>query len=583
MDYSELADHYEKIENTSKRLEKTALIADILKKTSKDDKKRIVLLLQGRVFPEWDERKIGIASRLVIKALNKSTGSSSQEIEKEWKDTGDLGETAENLVSKKKQSTLFSSKLTVKKVFENIKNLALMEGKGSIDQKMHLISELLTSAKPKEAKYIVRTLLEELRVGASKGTLRDSIIKAFFEDVYENRDSDDTKKEEFKKITASVQRAYDLTNDFSEVVDIVEESGISGLDSVSLKVNKPVNPMLFPKAVDIEDGFRIVGKPAIIEYKYDGFRVQIHKDEDNVELYTRRLENVTNQFPDVVESIKKQVKAKKCILDSEVLGINYETGDKLPFQNISQRIRRKYNIEDMVKRIPVVIVIFDIMRLEEESLLENDFSKRRDILEKTINVKKNEIELSEKITTEDLDEANKFYQKSLLLGNEGIMMKSLSKGYKPGARIGYAVKVKPVLEPLDLVITKAEWGRGKRTGWVTSFTVSCRDEDNNLMEMGKVGTGVKELENPDSKEEFLTFKRFTDILTPLIIKEDGPTITVKPEIVVEVDYEEIQKSTNYGSGYALRFPRIKRIREDLKEPCSIRDVERIYREQRGRG
>ncbi|MFP4401502.1 MAG: DNA ligase, partial [Candidatus Woesearchaeota archaeon] len=183
MDYSELADHYEKIENTSKRLEKTALIADILKKTSKDDKKRIVLLLQGRVFPEWDERKIGIASRLVIKALNKSTGSSSQEIEKEWKDTGDLGETAENLVSKKKQSTLFSSKLTVKKVFENIKNLALMEGKGSIDQKMHLISELLTSAKPKEAKYIVRTLLEELRVGASKGTLRDSIIKAFFEDV----------------------------------------------------------------------------------------------------------------------------------------------------------------------------------------------------------------------------------------------------------------------------------------------------------------------------------------------------------------------------------------------------------------
>jgi DNA ligase-1 len=338
--------------------------------------------------------------------------------------------------------------------------------------------------------------------------------------------------------------------------------------------------MLFPKAIDIEDGFSVVGKPAIIEYKYDGFRVQVHKKGDNVELFTRRLEKVTNQFPDVVENIKKYVKAKSCILDSEVLGIETKTGKMLPFQNISQRIRRKYDIEDIVKKIPVVHVIFDILNLDEESLLSTDFGKRREILEKTINVQKNKIQLSEMLKTDDVAKANEFYQTSLLLGHEGIMMKSLDKGYKPGSRIGYAVKVKPVLEPLDLIITGAEWGHGKRTGWLTSFIVACKSNDGKLIEMGKVGTGIKELDSDDATS--VTFKQFTELLQPEIISEQGHLVKVNPKVIVEIDYEEIQASTNYKSGYALRFPRIKRIREDLKEPASIKDVERIYKEQRGR-
>jgi DNA ligase-1 len=576
MKYSTLTEYYAKIEGSSKRLDKIDFIAELLKKTEKKELSYVVFLLQGRVFPQWDEQKIGVASRLVVKSINISTGLSQDAIEKEWKKTGDLGITTENVVGKKQQSTLFSNDLSVQKVFDNLVKLATLEGQGTVNNKIQLISELLTSAQPDEAKYIVRTILNDLRVGASQGTLRDGIIKAYFTELYEERDGE--RKEEYKETAALVQHAYDLTNDFSEVVETLETKGKEGLEELSLQVFRPVNPMLFPKALDIEDGFSVVGKPAVLEYKYDGFRVQVHKNNDRVELFTRRLENVSNQFPDIIDIVKKYVKEQQCILDCEVLGVEQETHKRLPFQHISQRIRRKYDIQEMAEKIPVVLTIFDMLMKGNESLLTTPFKKRRELLEKSINVQEDKIELSESFETDSVEKGNAFYEKSLLMGNEGIMMKSLEAGYKPGARIGYAVKVKPVLEPLDLAIVKAEWGHGKRAGWLTSFTIACKNEQGQFIEMGKVGTGVKELENDES----VTFKQFTELLKPLVTKENNTTVEVKPEVIVEVDYEEIQKSTNYASGYALRFPRIKRIRTDLKEPSHSTDIERIYKEQRGR-
>jgi DNA ligase-1 len=576
MKYSTLTEYYAKIEGSSKRLDKIDFIAELLKKTEKKELSYVVFLLQGRVFPQWDEQKIGVASRLVVKSINISTGLSQDAIEKEWKKTGDLGITTENVVGKKQQSTLFSNDLSVQKVFDNLVKLATLEGQGTVNNKIQLISELLTSAQPDEAKYIVRTILNDLRVGASQGTLRDGIIKAYFTELYEERDGE--RKEEYKETAALVQHAYDLTNDFSEVVETLETKGKEGLEELSLQIFRPVNPMLFPKAFDIEDGFSVVGKPAVLEYKYDGFRVQVHKNNDRVELFTRRLENVSNQFPDIIDIVKKYVKEQQCILDCEVLGVEQETHKRLPFQHISQRIRRKYDIQEMAEKIPVVLTIFDMLMKGNESLLTTPFKKRRELLEKSINVQEDKIELSESFETDSVEKGNAFYEKSLLMGNEGIMMKSLEAGYKPGARIGYAVKVKPVLEPLDLAIVKAEWGHGKRAGWLTSFTIACKNEQGQFIEMGKVGTGVKELENDES----VTFKQFTELLKPLVTKENNTTVEVKPEVIVEVDYEEIQKSTNYASGYALRFPRIKRIRTDLKEPSHSTDIERIYKEQRGR-
>lgn len=576
MEYSILTEYYEKIEGTSKRLEKIDFIAELLQKAKKKELKQIVFLLQGRVFPHWDEQKIGVASRLVVKSINISTGLSQDIIEKEWKTTGDLGITTENLISKKQQSTLFSNDLSIAKVFDNLVKLASLEGQGTVNNKIQLISELLTSAKPTEAKYIVRTVLNDLRVGASQGTLRDGIIKAYFTELYNDRDGDS--KEAYKDIATLVQHSYDLTNDFSEVVQTLEEKGKEGLEDLSLKVFRPVNPMLFPKASDIEDGFSVVGKPAILEYKYDGFRVQVHKEGDTVELFTRRLENVSTQFPDVINIVKRHVTETSAILDCEALGLDKETKRRLPFQHISQRIRRKYDIQEMAEKVPVVLVVFDMLLKGGKSLLQVPFKKRRALLEQSVAVTENEIELSESLETDSVEKGSAFYEKSLLMGNEGMMMKSLDAGYKPGARIGYAVKVKPVLEPLDLVIVKAEWGHGKRAGWLTSFTVASKDSQGNVIEIGKVGTGVKELDN----EESATFKQFTELLKPLIVTEDNASVEVKPDIIVEIDYEEIQKSTNYASGYALRFPRIKRIRTDLKEPSHIDDIERIYREQRGR-
>ena len=577
MIYSDLCKYYEEIDSTPKRLEKIESISELISNCEKNLLDKVIFLLQGKVFPEWDERKLGVASKIVIKSLSIATGISLDEIEKTWQKTGDLGDSGKTVVENKKQQSLFSSELTISKVFDNLQKLASLEGSGSIDRKIQLISELLTSASPLEAKYIIRTVLGELRVGASQGTLRESIIKTYFSEIYEKRDSEFN--EEYKEILNLVQNCYDMINDYSEIVLSLEKYGKQGLEKISLEVFKPVNPMLFPKAKDIEDAFRTVGKPAILEYKYDGFRVQIHKKNEIIELYTRRLENVTTQFPDVVDVIKKRVKVTECILDAEVLGINKKTKETLPFQNISQRIRRKYNINETIKNVPVIIIVFDILKKDNDILIDTPFSTRRKMAQEIITEDEESIVLSTSLETDNADEGNKFYQKSLLLGHEGIMVKSLDKGYKPGARIGYAVKLKPVLEPLDLVITRAEWGHGKRTGWFTSFSIGCRDENGNYLDLGKVGTGIKELEN---ETESPTFKRFTELLRPLIIKEHNSFAEIKPEIIVEVDYEEIQKSTNYNSGFALRFPRIKRIRDDLKEPSRIDDVERVYKEQRGR-
>ena len=582
LEYKILAEYYNLIENESSRLEKTRLISELLTKVKNNTKNneiyRIILLLQGKVFPEWSDNKTGISDKIVSKALSLATGKTTDEIVKHINISGDLGKTTEELISKKKQNTLFSSILTIEKVFKNIEKLSSLEGTGTISNKVQLVAELFTSASPIEAKYIARTAIGDLRVGASLSTIRDAVVKTFFEEIYENRDQSEENKKEFENIINGVQRAYDLINDLGEVAQIISEKGLKEIYKTRIRTLRPINPMLYFKAKNIEDGFDIVKKPALIEYKYDGFRVQVHKKNEIVKLFTRRLEDVSNQFPDIISTIKDNVNVNEVVLDCEVLGIDKKTGKLLPFQNISQRIRRKYDIQRMTKEIPVAIIVFDVLKHKDDDLLDTEFKKRRELLESIINVEKNKIEISEAVKTESIEEANSFYEKSLLLGNEGIMMKSLKKGYKPGSRVGYGVKIKPILESLDLFITKAEWGHGKRAGWFTSFTVSCMEKDR-FFEIGKVGTGIKELEDDN---EGLTFKKLTETIKPLIIKEQESFVEIKSSIIVEVDYEEIQKSTNYNSGYALRFPRIKRLRDDIKESSTIEDVKRIYEEQRGR-
>jgi len=544
MEYSKLCDVYHALESTTKGLEKTSILAGFLADITNEPE--LIYLLQGKVFADYDSRELGISHQLVIRAISKAAGVGDAEVVEEFKNLGDLGKVGESILGKKKQQTaLFSKKLSVEKVMDNLKRIPTLEGIGSVDRKIGLIVELLHSATPKEAKYIARTVLGDLKVGVGTGILRDSIVEYCFkpEDI------------EAKKIhVKQVQEAYDKATDFAEVF---EKACKNELDKIKLSPGKPVKVMLFPKAKDVEDAFRIVGRPAAFEYKYDGFRVMVNKDEKGeVKIFTRRLEEVTMQFPEIVEYVNSHVTGTSFILDAEAVGYDAETKKYTDFQAISQRIRRKHGIKRMANLFPIELAIFDIIYFEGKSLIETPFSDRRKLIEKLVREDPYKIVLAKQIITEDAAEVEKFYEEALSDNQEGLMGKSLDAPYKPGARVGYAVKLKPEDNDFDLVITGAEWGTGKRAGWLTSYDVSCRS-DGELLAVGKVSTGLKEL-----PEQGLSFGEMTEKLKKLVIGEEGRKIRVKPEIVVAVQYQNIQKSPTYSSGYALRFPRIVRLRED---------------------
>jgi len=582
MKYKELVDTYIKIEETSKRLNKTGIIAELLKKTPEKDIPGVILLLQGRVFPLWDRRKLGIAAKLILKAIHLATGFSTEKIEESWRKTGDLGITAKKLVEKKKQSTLISVDLELSKVILNLAKLAEIEGNGSADRKIALVAELLTSAKASEAQYIVRTVLEDLRVGAGNSSIRDAIVWAY---AGKNLGIKNTSKEwiiesreEYNKYIEAVQEAYDITSDFSRIAGILRDEGYSGLKKISLEIGKPIKAMLVQKADNIEAAFEKVGKPAVFEYKYDGFRLQIHKINNKVLLYTRSLEDVTTQFSDIVEIILKKVRAEHVILDSEAVGINRNTGKCMPFQSISQRIRRKHDIEKIKNELPVEVNVFDLLYLNGENMLKTPFLKRREKLNKIIRQEPKALVLATQIVTEKGKEAEEFYKSALQTGNEGVIAKNIDSPYKPGSRVGFCVKIKPVMKSLELVIVAAEWGEGKRANWLTSFTLACKTEDG-LKEIGKVGTGIKEL-----KSEGTSFDELTELLRPFIIGQKAHMVKVSPKIVIEVSYEEIQSSPSYSSGYALRFPRFIRLREDRtpEDIDTLKTIEELYKTQKHR-
>jgi len=564
--YSQLCELYEDLEKNPSRLKKTEILAEFFKKIKHEKNKEVVYLLQGKVFPDYNEKEFGISEQLVIKALVKASGTSKENLILKWKKTGDLGLVSEQVIGNKKQNTLFSNKLTTEKVLDNLKKLPELVGKGTVDKKMSLISELLTSASGTEAKYIIRTLLGDLRIGVASGTIRDSIRDACF-------DKSNLDSEKNQENTSAVQEAYDKATDWKLVFEKACQ-GINSLHSVQLTPGNPIKVMLALKAESIEDGFERVGKPAGIEYKYDGFRMLINKDEKGeIKIFTRRLDNVTNQFPDVVEYVKENVKAKSFIIDSEAVGYDKKTKKYTPFQAISQRIKRKYHIEKLIQELPIEINVFDILYCNGKSLIDEPFEKRTKILRKLIKNHKYKIRTAEQLITSDEKEAEKFYKQALKDNQEGVMIKNLNSPYKPGARVGYMLKFKPTENELDLVITKAEYGKGKRAGGLSSFTLSCLDKKTEkFLEIGK-SSGLKE------KEELgLSFTELTQKIKPLIIKETGREVEIKPKIVVTIIYQNIQRSPTYESGFALRFPRITALRHDkpLNEIATLKEITDEY-------
>lgn len=557
--YKEFVELYEELASTTKRLEKTAILAKFFGKLKKEGRKEFIYLLRGRVLPDYDSRELGISGQLVTKAMTAAWGISGSTITTRYRKVGDFGDLASEFAAKRKQSSLFSKALTVGKVFDNLTKIMMTTGKGSVDKKLALIAELLTSATPSESRYIIRTLLNDLRVGVAEAIVLDSVAEAFYPGEGKGE---------------LVHDAYYLANDLASVFAAAAQ-GLATLGKIGIVPGKPLNVMLPVKVTEIGDAFEICGRPAALEHKYDGFRTLIHYDGKELSLFTRKLENVTNQFPDVVAAIKKHVSGKSFILDSEVVGYDPKTHAYKPFEAISQRIKRKHDIDRLVKELPVEINVFDVIYHNGKSIMHTSFTERRKLLEKIIKTQYLVIKPSFQLVTGDDAKALAFYKEALKIGEEGIMIKKIDAPYHPGRRVGYIVKLKPESKDFDLVIVGAEYGSGKRAGLLTSYIVACKN-NGEYQEVGMVSSGLKE-----KSEEGITYEEMTNLLKPLITKETGTRVHVRPKLIVSVTYQNIQPSPSYNSGFAMRFPRITHYRPDRNahDIATLEDLEKEAKKQ----
>lgn len=564
MRYSILSDVYEELEGTTKKLKKTEIIAKLLKKTETAELARVVMLLSGTVYPPWEGEELGVAYQLMIKAIAKATGTSIDAVTEKYKKSGDLGLTAEHFTARKTQRVLGEEQLTVKKVFQNLQAIGREIGGGSQDRKLALLAELFSQATPKDARYIARTVLMELRVGVAEGLIRDAIASAFEIPV------------------EAVENAWNVLPEYGEIAEIAKEKGVKGLEKQELTLGTPCIVLLAEKSPDLKTAIESY-KHLMLQYKYDGMRSLIHKKGDKVWLFTRRLEDVSAAFPEVIEYAKKAIKAKEIIVDGETIGLNNKTGKPIPFQKLSTRIKRKYELEKAQKEIPVQVNLFDILYLNGKTLFNLPLKERWKLLQEHVKEIPKKFQLANTNYPKDLKEADKYYKESLAAGHEGLIVKNLDALYVPGRSVaGGWLKVKPVLENLDVVIVGGTWGTGKRAGTVGSLTIAIRDPDTGkFLEIGMMGTGIKEKKTADSE---ITLTEMTKMLRPLITWEEGSSIKIRPKVVIEVSYEEIQKSPTYDSGFALRFPRFIRLRPDkaIDEADDLDRVKKIYEMQKGR-
>jgi DNA ligase-1 len=518
MEFKSLALLCKYLEETSSRKGKIRLLSDFLRRLNSNEVAPAVLFITGKLLHEDEVNALGIGFQTVRRALR-------------------LGG----------QKTLVDEPLTILGVYEKFREIAGIRGNRSKTRKLHMLRSLLSRMSEVEVEYTVRSIFGEMRHGVVEGVMLEAIAEASGIDLED------------------IRRAYMLIGDIGRIAEIALKRGGDEVKSVKINIFTPVKPMLADNAGSIEEVIKEYGRVAF-EWKYDGARVQVHKRNGEVAIFSRRLSNVTSSMPEIVDIVRRNVKAEKAILEGEIIAIG-NSGRPLPFQELMKRYRRIKGVNDVLRKIPLRIYFFDILYVNGRELIDEPYMKRWQILEETCSKEL----LVNRIVTDSIVEAEVFLKEAYNAGHEGLMAKTLDSPYTPGIRGGKWLKIKP-FETLDLAIVAADWGYGRRSRWLSDYYLAALNPKNGeFVTVGKTFKGLTDEE----------FEWMTNKLLNIKVFENKHTVYVRPEIVVEAAFNEIQKSSKYKSGFALRFARILRIRADKTphDTDTIEKIEKLYREQ----
>jgi DNA ligase-1 len=541
MNFLEFSRICHQLEGISGRLEMIDLISQVLPGLSEDELPIFVRFVMGRIFPDWSPLNLGIGPNLLYEGIAYVAGKRKEEVVTAINRTGDVGAAVEELLGSKEQTSFFSEDLTLLDVYREFEAIAETEGKKSQREKVLLVRKLFSNAGPLEGRYLSRIMIGDLRIGVGEGNVRDAIVKAFAVDP------------------SLVQHAFQAMNDLGEVARLARK-GTFALAEVEIRPFHPVKMMLAQQGT-IEGAIQDNGEVAA-EFKYDGSRFQFHRVGGRKALYSRKLEDVTHALPDIIEQLLAAT-THDVILDGEALATR--EGRPMPFQQVLRRFRRKYGVDEMREEIQLVPHVFDILYLDGKTLIDMPLSERRKFLEGAVSE-----HVAPQTVSADPAVIDRLYQEALDAGHEGLMLKVPSSPYTPGVRGKNWIKIKPEVDTLDLAVLGADWGEGKRAHYFGSFLLACQDRGE-LVPLSKVATGF-------SDEQLA---EIYDLLKDHVIAESGKEVKFEPFMVVEVGYSELQKSPNYPAGFALRFPRFIRIRDDkgIDEIETLESIQERYRRQ----
>jgi len=581
--YEKLARAYDEIESTSGSLEKIKLFSDLLKDADSSVVDKIVALTMGKLHPDWqNEPEIGIAEKMAIQVIAAAASVSESIVREKLRKTGDIGSTAEELLQDSAQATLYAQDLTVSVVYATLDEAAKISGSGSNKEKISKIVSILTDAHPLEARYILRTISGSLRLGLGDMGIIDALSAAYTG----TRDA-----------RSDIENAFNVCSDLSHVARILASKGIDAVRNIHTEVGVPIRMMAAKKLSNPTEIMEKVGKKALVEFKYDGERVQAHKNGDTVILYSRRQEIITNQYPDVVEMIKTHIKAETCVLEGECVAIDPTTGKMRPFQELMRR-RRKTDIVKTQDEVPVALYIFDFLFLDGKDVTAYPLLERRQMMESTI-ITNDRVKLTTGELIDEPDRLYEFFKTALDTGHEGVIAKAVHENskYQAGARSWLWIKLKAsytegLADSIDLVIVGAIHGRGKRTGLYGAILASVYDDmTDTYPTVCKIGTGFTEEMLAEFKERLEG--HVLETKNPKVISDVEADVWFEPVEVIEVLGDEITVSPTHPAGrnrlkgeagLAIRFPRFTGKWRDDKDPTqatTVDDLIEAFERQRG--